>query len=48
MSFRRVVAGEHVGVGHARHGDALVAFAAAGTGVGGAGKPRGELVGQIP
>src|ERR1035437_1427007 len=37
-----IVAGEHVSVGHARHGDGLVAFAAAGAGVGHAHQPRGE------
>ena len=42
-----VVAVEHVGVGHARHGDVVVALAAAGAGVGRAHEARGELVGEI-
>ena len=42
-----VVAGQHVGVGHARHGDGLVALAAAGAGVGRAHEPRRKLVGQV-
>ena len=42
-----VVAVEHVGVGHARHGDVVVALAAAGAGVGGSHEAGGELVGEV-
>ena len=45
--FGIVLSGEHVGVGHARHGDVLVAFAASVAGVGHAHEPSGELVAQI-
>ena len=39
--------GEHVGVGHARHGNVLVALAAAVAGVGDAHQPRRKLVAEI-
>src|SRR6202789_2196335 len=42
-----VVAVEHVGVGHARHGDGLIALAAAAAGVGHVHQARAELVGEI-
>ena len=45
--FGQVGAGEHVGVGHARHGDVVVALAAAGAGVGRAHQAAGELVGEV-
>ena len=47
MSSGIVLPGQHVGVGHARHGDVLVAFAAAVAGVGHAHQARGKLVAQI-
>ena len=47
MSFGSVVAIEHVGVGHARHGDVLVAFAASVAGVGHAHQAGGELVAEV-
>src|ERR1019366_4149407 len=45
--LRHVGAVEHVGVGHARHGDVVVALAAAGAGVGRAHEAGGELVGEV-
>ncbi len=45
--FRRIVAGEHVGVGHARHGDGLIALAAAVAGLRNAHEARGELVAHV-
>ena len=45
--FGIVLPGEHVGVGHARHGNVLVAFAAAVAGVGHAHQAGGKLVAQI-
>ena len=47
MSSRIVLAGQHVGVGHARHGDVFVAFAAAVAGVGHAHQAGGKFVAQI-
>ncbi len=47
MSSRIVLPGEHVGVGHARHGNVLVAFATAVAGVGHAHQAGGELVAQV-
>ncbi len=38
---------QHVSVGHARHGDVLVAFAASVAGVGDAHQARGKLVAQV-
>ena len=43
----QVVTVEHVGVGHARHGDVVVALAAAGAGVGGSHEAGGEFVGEV-
>ena len=45
---RIVIAGEHVSIGHARHGDVLVTFTASITGIGHAHQTRRELVAQIP
>src|SRR5581483_10746222 len=45
--FGRVLAGEHVGVGHARHGDVFVTFAAAVAGVGHVHKAGGKLIGDV-
>ena len=42
-----VLAGEHVGVGHARHGDVLVTFPASIAGIRDAHQFRGKLVTQI-
>src|ERR1019366_2872412 len=45
--FRRVLPGEHVSVGHTRHGDVLIALATAVAGVGNAHQARRQLVGEI-
>jgi hypothetical protein len=45
--FGRVVAGQHVGVGHARHGDVTDSSRGGRAGVGRAHQPRGELVGEV-
>ena len=45
--FGQVFAVQHVGVGHAGHGDGLVAFAAAAAGGGSAHEARGELVAEV-
>ena len=45
--FWFIFAGQHVGVGHAGHGNALVVFTAAGAGVGCAGETGGEFVSEI-
>ena len=45
--FGIVLPGEHVSVGHARHGDVLVALAASVAGVGDAHQARGKLVAEI-
>jgi len=47
MSFRIVFAREHVGVGHARHGNVLVAFTTAIARVRDTHQPGGKLVAEI-
>ena len=45
--LRRILTGQHVGVGHARHRDSLIAFAAAVAGLRNAHQPRREFVAHV-
>ena len=45
--LRIVLTSEHVGIGHARHGNVFVTFAASVASVGHSHQPSGQLVAQV-